>query len=83
MPRHFALCYGSYRANQPDIYHHDLGTGRLTKLVFYPGSNISPAPSPDGSKVAMILSKSGMVDLYAADIDGSHLPLPFCRSNRR
>jgi len=73
VPRHFALCYGSYRANQPDIYHHDLGTGRLTKLAYYPGSNISPAPSPDGSKVAMILSKSGMVDLYVADIDGSHL----------
>jgi TolB protein len=73
VPGHFALCYGSYRANRPDIYHHDLGTGRLTKLAYYPGSNISPAPSPDGSKVAMILSKSGMVDLYVADIDGSHL----------
>ena len=73
VPRHFALCYGSYRANQPDIYHHDLGTGRLTRLAYYPGSNISPAPSPDGSKVAMILSKSGAVDLYVADIDGSHL----------
>ena len=73
VPGHFALCYLSYRANHPDIYHHDLSTGRLTKLAYYPGSNISPAPSPDGSKVAMILSKSGAVDLYVADVDGSHL----------
>jgi len=74
VPRHFALCYGSYRADHPDIYHHDLGTGRLTKLAYYPGSNISPAPSPDGSKVAMVLSKSGAVDLYVADLpDGGNL----------
>ncbi len=71
---HFALCYGSYRANHPDVYHHDLSTGRLTPVARYPGSNISPAPSPDGSKVAMILSKSGAVDLYVADLpDGSNL----------
>lgn len=73
VPGHFALCYLSYRANHPDIYHHDLSTGRLTKVAYYPGSNISPTPSPDGSKVAMILSKSGAVDLYVADLDGSHL----------
>ena len=39
----------------------------------YPGSNISPAVSPDGSKVAMILSKDGWVDLYVCDADGSDL----------
>ena len=37
------------------------------------GSNISPASSPDGSKVAMILDKDGWVDLYVADADGSNL----------
>ena len=37
------------------------------------GSNISPAPSPDGSKVAMILDKDGWVDLYVADADGGNL----------
>src|SRR5204862_5947799 len=29
VPGRFALCYGSYRANHPDIYHHDLGNGQL------------------------------------------------------
>jgi TolB protein len=72
VPGHFALCYVSYRANHPDIYHHDLGTGRLTAVARYPGSNISPAPSPDGSKVAMILSKSGAVDVYVGDLDGGN-----------
>jgi len=34
---------------------------------------MSPAVSPDGSKVAMILSKDGWTDLYVCDADGSDL----------
>jgi TolB protein len=34
---------------------------------------MSPSVSPDGSKVAMILSKGGSPDLYASDINGGSL----------
>jgi len=34
---------------------------------------MSPAVSPVGSKVAMILSKDGWTDLYVCDLDGSDL----------
>jgi TolB protein len=34
---------------------------------------MSPAVSPDGSRVAMILSKDGWTDLYVANADGSNL----------
>jgi TolB protein len=34
---------------------------------------MSPAVSPDGSKVAMILSKDGWTDVYVCDADGSGL----------
>lgn len=68
VPGKFALCYTSYRTGAPYIYLHNLGAGERTAIGDYPGSNFSPAVSPDGQRVAMILSKSGTVDLYVADL---------------
>lgn len=73
VPGRMALYYTSYKLGNPDIYRHDLSSGQRAGVARYPGSNISPAPSPDGAKVAMILSKSGTVDLYVANADGSGL----------
>ena len=73
VPGRLALYYTTYKLGNPDIYRHDLSNGRRSPVARYPGSNMSPAPSPDGSKVAMILSKGGAVDLYVADADGSNL----------
>lgn len=73
VPGKLALCYTSYRSGNPDIFLHNLTTGERSGVARYAGSNISPAPSPDGSKVAMILSKSGAVDLWVANLDGSGL----------
>lgn len=73
IPNRLALVYTSYKSGNPDIYSHDLTGGSRKAIARYPGSNLSPAPSPDGSKVAMILSKGGNVDLYVANADGSGL----------
>jgi TolB protein len=73
VPGHMALYYTSYKLGNPDIYHHDLGTGSRKAFARYGGSNISPAASPDGSKVAMILSKDGWTDLYVGNSDGTGL----------
>ncbi len=73
VPGRMTLYYTSYKLGNPDIFRHDLNSGQRTGVARYPGSNISPAPSPDGSKVAMVLSKSGSVDLYVANADGSGL----------
>jgi len=73
VPGKLALYYTSYKLGSPDIFLHDLSTGERTGVARYAGSNISPAPSPNGSKVAMILSKSGAVDLWVANADGSGL----------
>jgi TolB protein len=67
------LYYMSHRATYADIYSHDLTTGERKMFANYPGSNLSPAVSRDGRKVAMILSKSGSPDLYIADANGSNL----------
>jgi TolB protein len=72
-PERLALYYTSYKFGNPDILFHDLNTGQRRTVAHFPGSNMSPAPSPDGSKLAMILSKSGSVDLWVMNTDGSGL----------
>lgn len=73
VPNRFGLCYVSYRTGGPIVSLHDLGGGKRSDVATYPGSNLSPAVSPDGRRIAMILSKSGTVDLYVADLDGGSL----------
>jgi TolB protein len=73
VPGHLALYYTSYRLNHADIFYHDLSTGNRRAFARYGGSNLSPAVSPDRSKVAMILSKDGWTDLYVCQADGSGL----------
>jgi len=73
VPKHMALYYVSYKLNHADIFYHDLTTGARRAFARYGGSNMSPAVSPDGSRVAMILSKDGWTDLYVCDADGSNL----------
>jgi TolB protein len=81
VPGRIALYYTSYKLNHPDIYFHDLMTGSRRTFARYGGSNMSPAPSPDGSKVAMILSKDGWTDLYVGGAEGGS-PLRLTRSRQ-
>jgi TolB protein len=73
VPGHMALYYVSYTLNHADIFYQNLSTGVRQAFARYGGSNMSPAASPGGSKVAMILSKDGWTDLYVCDADGSGL----------
>ena len=73
VPGHLALYYVSYKLDHADIFYHNLSTGERRAFARYGGSNISPAVSPDGSKVAMILSKDGWTDLYVCNADGTGL----------
>jgi TolB protein len=73
VPGHLALYYTSYKLNHPDVFYQNLTTGTRKIFARYGGSNMSPAVSPDGGKVAMILSKDGWTDLYLCDADGTGL----------
>ena len=67
------LFYTTYKLGLPFIYSHQLSTGTRLPVAKFSGLNTSPAVSPDGQRVAMILSKSGSPDLYVANRDGSNL----------
>ena len=73
VPGRRILYYTSYKSGYPDIYSHDLSSGERRVFSRYPGLNTSAAVSPDGKRVAMILSKNGSPDLYVCNADGSHL----------
>ena len=73
VPGRLALFYTSYRAGGPAVYSHDLGTGARTRVFGFNGLNSGAAVSPDGTQVAVILSKSGSPDLWVANLDGSGL----------
>ncbi len=67
------LYYYSYRRHNPDIYSHNVVTGVRRIVARYSGSNISPAVSPNGRRVAMVLSKAGSPDIWVASADGTGL----------
>jgi len=72
LPGGRGLLYTSWMNGNTEIYEHNLATGARKVFAGYPGSSFSAEVSPDGQKVAMILSKSGSPNLYVCDIDGSH-----------
>jgi TolB protein len=73
VPGKLRLFYTSYRGGGPAVYTHDLQTAARTRVFGFNGLNTSAAVSPDGTRVAVILSKSGSPDLWVANIDGSGL----------
>jgi TolB protein len=73
VPGRLAVYYTSYKRNNPDIFYHNLGTGQRRVIAGYSGLNTSAAVSPDGSKVAMILSKSGSPNVWVGNADGTDL----------
>jgi len=73
VPGQNRLLYTSYLRGNADILSHQLSTGKREFVARYGGSNMSPAASPDGRRVAMILTKGGSPDLYVADLNGKNL----------
>lgn len=73
LPGELKLFYTSYKMGNPDIFSHDLSSGRRSAVSRYSGLNTSAALSPDGLRMAMILSKDGSPDLYVASSNGRNL----------
>ncbi len=67
------LYYTSYKLGNPFIFRHNLSSRERGVVAKFNGMNSSAAISPDGKKIAMILSKGGSPDVYVADADGSNV----------
>ena len=72
-PGHLGLFYTSYQPGNPDIFYHNLSTGERRIVAKFSGLNTSAAISPDGTRMAMILSKSGSPDVWVCNVDGTNL----------
>ena len=59
-----SLVYTSFMRGFPDVYTVNLQTGKRKALAGYNGLNSGGAVSPDGSELALILSKDGNPELY-------------------
>ena len=73
VPGRLGLFYTSYQPGNPDIFYHNLATGERRIVAKFSGLNTSAAISPDGSRMALILSKSGSPDVWVCNIDGTNL----------
>jgi TolB protein len=73
VPGKWHLFYTSYRSGYPWIYSHNLTSGERRPYAKFAGLNSGGVISPDGKRVAMILSKAGSPDLWVANIDGTNL----------
>ena len=73
VPGMLALYYTSYALDNPDIFYHSLTTGQRRKIAAYSGLNTSAAVSPDGAKIAMVLSKSGSANIWTCSADGTNV----------
>jgi TolB protein len=73
VPGKLALYYTSYALDNPDIFYHSLTSGQRRKIAGYSGLNTSAAVSPDGSKIAMVLDKTGSVNVWVCNADGTNL----------
>jgi TolB protein len=67
------LFYTSWSSGNTQILEHNVLTGARKVFATYGGANFNPVISPDGTKVAMILSKAGSPNLYVCDINGGNL----------
>ena len=58
---------------RPAIYLHEVATGNRQILTSFAGLNGAPSFSPDGKKMALVLSKDGNPDIYILDLQTRRL----------
>ncbi|MBI2372591.1 MAG: Tol-Pal system beta propeller repeat protein TolB [Deltaproteobacteria bacterium] len=69
-----SVLFTSYMRHNPNLFSVGLGgDDRPKQLIAERGLNTGAAVSPDGSKVALTLSRDGNSEIYVANIDGTGL----------
>lgn len=73
IPSRNAFLYTSWYTGVPAIYKVNLDTKVREVVASYPGMNTGAVASPDGSIMALILSRSGGVDMYVQNMGSRKL----------
>jgi len=68
------LAFASTQHNvRPDIYIKPTDAPTMTQLTNDPASDVQPAFSPDGGRVAFCSDRTGNWDIFVMDVSGSNL----------
>ncbi len=65
-----SIVYTSYKSGFPDIYRLDLLNKRREVIADFKGLNMGARYSPDGSKIAMIVSGNSNADVWVRSASG-------------
>ena len=66
-PRDNVIFYTSFVRGFPDVYRIDLGAGRRSVVSREAGINAGASVSPDGRRLALILSRDGNPEVYVRE----------------
>ena len=78
------IAFSSYRDEDPDIYTMRASDGGdVTKLTFNNSVDVSPAYSPDGTKICFVESGSSMVPELEARVAASWRTWPWVSRTKR
>ena len=67
------IAYVSFETGRSTIVVQNLATGERTHVAAYPGINGAPEFSPDGTQLAMSLSRDGNNEIYTLDLASREL----------
>lgn len=69
-PNGSQLAYVSFEQRKPEIWIHEVATGKRRLLASFKGSNSAPSWSPDGRTLALTLTRDGNAQVYALSTSG-------------
>jgi TolB protein len=71
----------SFEQKKPVVYVQSVTTGTRTAVANFFGSNSAPAWSPDGRRLAVVLSKDGGSQMFLINAEGGAPPQRLASSN--
>ena len=69
-PNGSQLAYVSFESRKPEIWVHEVASGKRRLLASFKGSNSAPSWSPDGRTLAVTLTRDGNAQVYALSTAG-------------
>ena len=69
-PKKDEIYFTSYFEGDPKLFKVNINNKKLSKVAEFKGIVAAPSISPDGNKIACVLSKDGNSEIYVIGLDG-------------